>query len=336
MDLLRSLNQEFEISAFALKPFGPVWHVKSAKGFFALKRTGSPGEKLVRLFKTLSEIKGAGFHSLILPEISKANLPYLKCNNQYYQLFKWCQGNHPSFRNPSLIPKFAGLFGSLHRISRSVMKPEEGENMDLVANLRQRTAFLEKTIAFLKNERRLNRIDRSILSWSDYFLNQARYSLSGLVNMKQALISDLPVGFCHNDPAPGNIIIENDQCFLIDFDLSACGLLVMEVAKLTGRVLQANNWQPTAFNLVIDAYSRERTISDWERTVLPYLLCFPQHFWRISSQRWEEKLKWSERRFAARFWEITNAERQRLFFLKSQLPQLPISERLKVAIPVTT
>lgn len=323
MDLLRILNQEYDISATASKPFGPIWQVFSAKGCFALKRTGSSAERLVQTAETLSQIKRAGFVSLILPEISKKNLPYFKYVDHHYQLFQWRRGNHPSFTDPVLIQKSACLFGSLHRISEAVIKPEGCEIPDLIANIEQRISFLEKKVSFLENQRRLNRVDRALLSWKDYFLTQARYCLSGLLNASQASISETIVGFCHNDPAPRNIIIENDQWFLIDFELSACGLLVMELAKLTGRVLQANSWQPGIFDLVVDAYLRERTITGWERTALPYLLCFPQHFWRICSQRWEEKLKWSERRFATRIWGIVDGEKQRLCFLKSILPQLP-------------
>ncbi len=322
MDLRQSLNQAYAISAFALKPFGPVWQVKSVQGTFALKRTGSPVERLIRTAETLAQIKQAGFVSLIVPEITKGNLPYFKYNSHYYQLFQWRQGDHPSFSDPGSIQKSARLFGSLHLTSLALTKPGGYEIPDLIANLKQRLSFLEKSVSFLENKSRLNRVDRGILGWSDYFLTQARYCLFGLTNVSQGLFSNALAGFCHNDPAPRNIIIEGDQWFLIDFELSGCGLFVTELAKLTERILQANNWRTDIFDLVVEAYSRERAITGWERTVLPYLLCFPQHFWRICSQRWEEKLKWSQRRFAAKYWRITNGEKLRLNFLKSIFPDL--------------
>ncbi len=324
-DLLRILNQEYNLSATELKPFGPVWRVFSAKGRFALKKTDPSAEGLVHTAEMLSKIHEAGFSSLISPEISKKKLPYFEFNNHYYQLFQWRQGSHPSFTEPDSIKKSACLFAGLHRISSLALNGEEDEECkikDLIAGLEQRTAFLENTIAFLKEQSQMNRIDRGLIGWSDYFLAQARYGLSGLRQVVRNPRSSLLTGFCHNDPAPRNIIVENGQWFLIDFQLSARDLLVTEISKLAGRILQANDWDPSIFDMVINAYHRERPITDWEKSALPYLLCFPQPFWRICRQRFAEKLKWSQRRFADKFWKTTNEEPQRLLFLKTILPEL--------------
>lgn len=265
----------------------------------------------------------------MLPEISTDNLPYFSYNNQYYQLFQWRHGQHPSFTEPDSIRKCACLFANLHRVSILLGKLEGHDPPDLIATLKQRIGFIEQTVSHLKQRSELNRIDRAILNWSDYFLAQARYSISGLIKTEPMPSSKHLLGFCHNDPAPRNIIIQNDCWSLIDFDLSAWGLCINEAAKLAGRVLQANSWRPEIFRLTVDSYSGARKMTDWEYKVLPYLLCFPQHFWRILSQRWEEKLKWTEQRFASRLWKITATERERQIFLKSCLPELALPELIK-------
>lgn len=321
-DLLEAVNQTYDISATELKPFGPVWRVYAAKGCFALKRTGPSTERLVHAAATLSQINDAGFNSFIAPVITEKKLPYFEFRNHLYQLFQWRQGKHPSFTEPESIQKCACLFARLHRISRLGLKHEAYQREELLAELEERNAFLENIIAFLKKGPRLNRIDRRLLGWSDYFMTQARHGLSGVEETVRASSSGALTGFCHNDPAPRNIIVENGQWLLIDFQLSAWGFLVTEISKLAVRVLQANHWDPLIFDLVIDAYQRERAITDWEKRILPYLICFPHSFWRICQQRFGEKLQWSQRRFADRLWKITNEEPQRLLFLKSILPEL--------------
>lgn len=322
-DWLFKLNQAYDIRAHAFKPFGPIWRVSSEKGDYALKKAAGPAEKLLRNYRILSRIEGAGFKSLILPEISRCNLPYFEYKDQYFQLFKWRRGEHPAFTDRDSIARTARLFADLHRCSLSVIRPEGLENPGLITGLRRRTIFLENLASRLRNSRNLNRIDRALLRWNEYFLNQAHYSLAGLSWADQGSISNGSVGFCHNDPAPRNIIIENGQYFLIDFELSGPDLLVAELSKLAARVLQANDWERSLFELVVEAYRRVRNISEWESAVLPYLLCFPSQFWRICSQRFEEKLKWSERRFAGKLWKIIDVERRRFLFLKSILPRLP-------------
>lgn len=325
-DLLRLINQKYNIAASAIKPFGPVWQVDSTKGRFALKRTGCSVKQLVCTTDALFKLKKSGFDSTILPEISAENLPYFQYKNHNYQLFQWRQGRHPSFHEPEFIRRCADLFARLHRYSMVIDIPPDCELPDLIANLQKKAAFLERLILDLKSRPHLNRVDRRLIYWSDHFLIQAGFSISGLRNMMQLPNCRPLTGFCHNDPAPRNIIIENGVFFLIDFELSAWGLLITEVAKLAGRVLQANNWRQEVFNLVIEGYSQTRTLTEWELNILLYLLCFPNHFWRICSQRWEEKLKWSERRFAAKLWKIANEEWSRQYFLKSHLPELPLTD----------
>lgn len=316
-ELIQTLNREYKISASVLSPFGPVWLVNSAEGRFALKQTNGPAEKISRLFETLCQIQQAGFGSLILPVLTANNSPYFKCQSRYFQLFHWRHGQHPSFTDPSSVQKCARLFANLHKISETAIRPGYLEVPDLIVNLKQRTAFLENCLNNLKNQSPLNRIDRTLLSRSDYYLDQARYALSGLANLKPALKLEVLPGFCHNDPAPRNIIIENGQWYLIDFELSGYSWFILELAKLTVRILGVNDWHREVFESVVKAYDRERKLTDWESSALPYLVCFPQHFWRICNQRFEEKLDWSERRFAARLWQITNTEPRRLDLLKS-------------------
>jgi CotS family spore coat protein len=322
LDLLQILNQKYCISATKIKPFGPIWKVDSAEGRFALKKTGKTTKALSCAFETFGQLKQAGFLALVSPETSIENLPFFRFNSHIYQLFKWQQGYHPSFSDPESIQNSASLFARLHRCSTEFVKLQDCGPPALIANLEQRAAFIEGIFLGLKSQRRLNRVDRGILKWSEYYLTQAQYCLAGLRNVEQPPNYISLFGFCHNDPAPRNIIIRNGAFFLIDFELSAWGLLVTETAKLAVRVLRANNWQPELYNLVLDAYSRERPLTEWEQKILPYLLCFPSQFWRISSQRWEEKLNWSERRFAAKLWKVTTEEPQRLLFLKSILPGL--------------
>ncbi|NLY74029.1 MAG: phosphotransferase [Firmicutes bacterium] len=322
-DLLLKLNQAYGIRARGFKPFGPIWRVSSEKGDYALKKAGGPAEKLLRNYRILSRIEQAGFKSLILPEISRCNLPYFEYKDQYYQLFKWRHGEHPAFTDRDSVARIARLFADLHRFSLSMITPEDLKSPGLITVLHQWAIFLENLPSRLKNNRCLNRIDRALLRWNEYFLNQAHYSLAGLSHADPGSNPNGLIGFCHNDPAPRNIIIENGQYFLIDFELSGPDLLVAELAKLAARVLQANDWERSLFELVVEAYRQVRNISEWESAVLPYLLCFPSQFWRICSQRFEEKLKWSERRFAVKLWKNIDAERRRFIFLRSILPRLP-------------
>lgn len=95
---------------------------------------------------------------------------------------------------------------------------------------------------------------------------------------------------------------------------------------LTQRALQANQWSTKTLELLISAYTKERSLTDPELKVLPFLLYFPRRFWRLCSQRYQEHIAWTEKRFQGRLWEIINEEPKRRQFLESWWPELHISE----------
>ena len=156
----------------------------------------------------------------------------------------------------------------------------------------------------------LNRLDRSILKWHPYFMSQARLALAGLEAALQSETEPntiLPQGFCHNDPAPRNIIIKDGIWHLIDLELSGIDPYLKDYATLLERALHLNQWQPVVRELIEASYTQVRPLSMIELRILPYLCCFPRRFWRICQQRFQARLPWSESRYASRFWELTNA-----------------------------
>jgi Ser/Thr protein kinase RdoA (MazF antagonist) len=185
--------------------------------------------------------------------------------------------------------------------------------------------FLETLLPDLSRRNNLNRTDHTIINRGEYYLKQGHAALSGMLQLKDSwpLINN-QTGFCHNDPAPGNIIMNKNQPYLIDFEFSNYGHFIKEFAILAQRALQATDWQERTIDILIDSYNKERTLLDAEQELLPYLIYFPRRFWRLCYQRYQERLAWTEKRYQSRLWEITEEEPKRRCFLLKRWPQLTI------------
>jgi CotS family spore coat protein len=237
-------------------------------------------------------------------------------------IIPWQPGNHPSFTNRKHLQRAARFWGELHYAAASIAPPDTAPSNYPFEDLKAKTAFLTATLHRLQTQSPGNRIDRTLCKWGDYFLAQAQASLAQLeqLGFDQWSRTTAAKGFCHNDPAPANIIMQNNNWYLIDFELSDFGIFLLELALLVRRALGINRWDPQLVEPLLMAYTTANCVSgDEARQFLPALLGFPRPFWRLCRQRFHEKLNWTEKHYQSRLWEITNEEPLRVKFLQQWL-----------------
>jgi CotS family spore coat protein len=321
-ELLPVIRREYRLEPIEVKPCGPVWRISDPSGIYSLKRTDrSPGE-LTWLAMVINELLESGFSGLLPVLPAQSGHPFVIAAGKRYILSRWFEGNHPSFSDNYQRKTAVALYGRLHRAAAAVRSFPKPEIDNWLETYRERTNFLENLRDSLAR-RAINRVDRAIQKQIAYYLVQARLTLSGLSasGFEGWQVETDQYGFCHNDPAPRNIIMAR-QWVLIDYELSGCGVFVRELATLSQRILKLNQWNRRIFDELIAHYSSIRSLSAQELSFLVHMMVFPQSFWRICSQRFQERLAWSERRFAGRLWEIAAEEPKRLTFLAELLPEL--------------
>jgi CotS family spore coat protein len=328
IELMRQVNQEYAISTITIKPFHSVWKLNTPGQAYILKKVKSDPTHFTQLAQIVSELYHQNFKSLtpILPTLNGKF--YIEFADNLYSLSPWYPGEKPSFRNPQHLKKIAQCFGQLHELSREISFPIALINAQGINEYQTNHDFLESLLPKLPNQKSLNRIDQTIIEWSDHYLQQSRSAFLGLYSFKDlGLLLKNQKGFCHNDPAPGNIIINQQQCYLIDFEFSNCDLWIKEFALLAIRALQATGWneKEQTLDILIETYNQERPLLEIELKTLPFLLYFPRRFWRFCYQRYQEHLPWTEKRYASRLWEITSEEPKRCRFLEHWRPKLSSS-----------
>lgn len=325
-EILQLVKRKYSITATSVKPFHSVWKLTTATGeAYILKKLKTNPDRFSELARIINQYHAMDFKALIpfLPTCDGEF--YINSVNDFYSLSPWCAGEKPSFRNQCHLKLIAQCFGKFHANSKTIIFPQALINQQGLTEYQTCQDFLELLLPKLPERDGINRIDRAIIDWSNYYLQQGRFALLKLADLKnyQPLFSNQK-GLCHNDPAPGNIMIGNKQCYLIDFEFSNCDLFIKELALLAQRALQAAGWQGPILDILITTYDQERPLLSVELEILPYLICFPRRFWRFCYQRYQEQLPWTEKRYQRRLWEIINEEPKRRRFLQTWWPELNI------------
>lgn len=318
----KNLSKDYQVNILDIKPNGPVWKVNTPQGRFCIKRTRQTPNHITWLAITIEMLISAGYPGLLPLIRNKNGHPYCSIDGNLYIVSRWLDGTNPLLTCKTHRIKIAQTYAQLHEIASSIRYNPAPQPRDWWAEYRKRAWFLETLKVKIIQSKKTNRIDRIILDWLEHFQLQARIAIEGLskagfeVWIKQPEVT----GFCHNDPASRNIIIEKNW-FLIDYELSGYDLYLRELALLVQRLLQANGWVRQIYDELLCSYESERKVSADEQKFLPFLLAFPQRFWRLCSQRFQEQLDWSERHFAAKLWEIKTSEKARLTFLSEFIPE---------------
>jgi CotS family spore coat protein len=323
-ELFKIIKREYGINGNRLQPFHSVWKLTSPQGIFILKKMNCSSGQIDWVHGQLQQLIAAGFHGVTPFCLTADGAPAIRWKKTLFALTPWQPGSNPSFTNSNQIPRAAQFFGELHQAAKHCVPLRDYPDQNPLQALEDQTAFLKRTLHKLAAKSTGNRIDHAIRKWGQHFLAQADLSMARLTTLNYGFWSRTTPekGFCHNDPAPGNLLIYNSQWRLIDFELSAAGVFCAELALLLHRMLLANQWDFRIWEPLLAAYTTARPLSQAETDFLPALLCFPRAFWRLLRQRYKVASGWSERRFQDRLWKLTTIEPFRVNFLRQWFPEL--------------
>ncbi len=300
---LARLLEPWGLTVFNWEKVKDVYKVETDLGRKNLKFSPLEPRRLCFVQKAIHHLIQKGFPWLrpLIPTLRGDT--YISDGKYAYSLFDWIEGRQVDFSNPAEIKKSAMILADFHQKSRGFQPPEH-------SNMRNRLgkclAQFQDRYQDLKNYQRealknpKDSFAKVYLKSSPLFLAMAKQAINKIENSDyQQLVTNasLTKPFCHGDPAARNFIITPyNDVFLIDYDSCRLDLPIMDLIKLTRRVLKRESWNFQTARLLIDSYHQIKPISPSELAVIKGVFFFPQKFWRITNRYYENKHKHSKKR----------------------------------------
>lgn len=293
-----------------------VWQVVTERGTFMLKKMPGPPERTAFTLAAWNYLleRDAGVPPLLKSLTGNFRVD-LEGNS--YILMKKVTGQNP---NPEKATDREALMKALarfHKASKGFSPPPEADNgISLIGELPQ--AYAKKVTDF--NEFRAQASQR-IGEFSTIYLK--KYGIfqdigeGAIQRLEQSGYAELIKNkkhwvLCHQDFAPGNVVLSSEKSYVYDLDSVRFDLPVRDLRKVINKVFKKKGtaWDLQAVAGMLQAYHQENPLDIREYQVLWADLEFPHLFSGIADKYYRRREReWTEAKFVSRLKEMIAAEK---------------------------
>ncbi|MEN8434864.1 CotS family spore coat protein [Clostridium septicum] len=217
----------------------------------------------------------------LLPTIT--NHRYVLYSDMLFILTPWLEGEKCNFDNIDHLNISAKTLGALHKVSIN-FTPIEGsclrkglENYHLSTYKH----FNQLLNAVNNAHKHKDKFSNIFLDNLDENLRLAKLS----VEISSSIdLQDLSISLCHGDYVNKNIIINNDNVSIIDFDKCKLDYCAHDLAYFLRRLLKRENtnWNAELAIMVINNYMLSNNLTKSDLKYILAYITFPQKYWKLS------------------------------------------------------
>lgn len=254
------------------------------------------------LFFIYSVMEWFARNEVKLPKMlpSKDNGRFVKADGMLFMLSPWVEGEKCDFDNLDHILLSIKNLAQMHSCSRNFKAIEgslikTGFDSIYISTLKHFNKILTSfNIATkIRNKDKFSSIFLNMFDENLYLAEEALF-VSGLINDKK-----LSKSLCHGDYVNKNIIIDNSDVWVIDFDKSSLNYSMYDLCYFMRRLLKrsSTNWDIELTKQILKEYNK---ISPFTEDDLKYVfsyLAFPQKYWRLSKDYYNNMKKCSKSMF---------------------------------------
>lgn len=297
---------------------------ETKEGIRILKEYTGMTERLVWQNKLLTHIREQGDPAVeeILP--NKEGELSTKDQDQITYIVKtYPQGRECSIREPEecglAMKRLAGLHRKMH------MYVDPGQEMSVKASLplakeyEKHNRELKRVRKFLRDKSQKSDFEFYLLKNYDQFLDKA-VSVSKEWEQYCEKKADPSCAsksiWCHGDFQHHNIILENNDMHVINFEKCGLDSQVRDVYLFFRKFLEKTNWSPAMGEKLLKAYEKENPLDKEDRTQLYYRLLYPEKFWKIVNFYYNAGRSWLPGKNIEKFEKLLRQEDEKERFLR--------------------
>lgn len=293
-----------------------VYKIKNNNKYYCLKKVYYDESNLLYVY---SAMEWCFNNDIMVPKL----LPtidgnrYVKYKNMLFILTPWLEGEKCNFDNLTHILLSSKTLGKLHRVSKNFSPIEGSINRIGLESLNTSVSkHFNQILNNINNANKYNdRFSKIFLNNLDNNLELAKisYEISSSIN-----VNELSQSLCHGDFVNKNIIVyNNNHVSLIDFDKCKFDYCAKDISYLLRRLLRrsSSNWDLDLTLNSLSSYMEENELTSSDFKYIVSYLAFPQKFWKISRDYYNNITKCNKNLFISLFEKSIDKSEYQLDFI---------------------
>lgn len=278
--------EQYPFTIYRAVPYPTVVQLRTSAGDIALKRAHVKKRKLQFMFDALQYLETNGFtrFSRIIP--TNKNTFYSPIGEQLYYASHWVQGQPADLTSVPQVGQAALAIAEFHRASRGFESADYNPPaaFEISKTLRARTKEFDIFLSKARSKGKPDPVDQFVAKQIPMYKKQAQQALSYLDDSRcqDFLVKEEEMpGLCHLDITPQNLVYSvKTGMHLIDFELTAHGPRMLDIAHLIRRSLQQSNWRRETALVPLVQINQIEPLRHAEYRILQAMLTFPHSVWR--------------------------------------------------------
>lgn len=261
-------------------------------------------------------------NNILLPKLlpSIDNNRFIYYDDMLFILTPWVEGEKCNFDSLIDIRLSIKTLAKLHKCSKN-FKPILGSTNrtgldDYYLSINKHFNDILETANLASTYK--DKFSRLYLDNLDNNLSLAKLSLEIASSIDN---TNLNVSLCHGDYVNKNILINNDDVWIIDFDKCKIDYCAHDLAYFLRRLLKRSttNWNPALTIDIINTYNKFNNLTQSDLKYILAYLAFPQKFWKISRDYYKNINKCNKNAFISLFTKSLDRSADQLDYINNMI-----------------
>ena len=261
-------------------------------------------------------------NNILLPKLlpSIDNNRFIYYDDMLFILTPWVEGEKCNFDSLIDIRLSIKTLAKLHKCSKN-FKPILGSTNrtgldDYYLSINKHFNDILETANLASTYK--DKFSRLYLDNLDNNLSLAKLSLEIASSIDN---TNLNVSLCHGDYVNKNILINNDDVWIIDFDKCKIDYCAHDLAYFLRRLLKRSttNWNPALTIDIINTYNKFNNLTQSDLKYILAYLAYPQKSWKISRDYYKNINKCNKNAFISLFTKGLDRSADQLDYINNMI-----------------
>lgn len=283
VQLLQMVQQHWRCQVLSTRSRRKALMLETDKGSFFVKSYASQNKAdwVVSLSRQLVQ---KGFTETLEYYDSRDGQSVVPFNGRYFVAIKPIKGRDAQYDNLYDILQTTRCLGEFHRHAKGISGGPlpKSDTIPIIDKWENRLERFKMIVQKLKKSRTLRPLDKKILRFSPYVIQEAQTALdlasrSPVIDEYHHSLEQQSVA--HRDLASHNFLIGRET-HLIDYDTAMYDTQLVDLIQMVNRTLDQQRWTIDFFYQMMEQYQLSASLTEQQLALVYLLLRYPDNFMR--------------------------------------------------------